>query len=148
MRFETGCGPQFDIGYVLERAIIRPNPIMLFRKRECDKWNIVWIDRTYQRIGGRKMRCDSFKGNDDHGGEQQRQQSIDLINIEASRTGNLGTMPGDLVKGKGRQEKCRSGRSRMRLVMESLMMAATRIFVSRTSLMRAKLWHSGDATLP
>lgn len=109
MRFEAGRGPQFDVGYVLERAIIRPNPVMFFRKRERDKGNIVRIDRTYQRIGGRNVRRDSFKGNDNHGGEQQRQQEINLIRFQACRTGDLGTMPGELVKGKGRQEKLQIG---------------------------------------
>jgi hypothetical protein len=42
-------------------VIIRPNSIMFFRERECDKGNIVRIDRTHQRIGGRKIRRNSFK---------------------------------------------------------------------------------------
>jgi len=76
------------------------------------KGNIVWIDRTHQRIGGRKIRLNSFKGNDDHGREQKGQQQIDLIHFEASRTGNLGTMPGELAKGKGRQEKFQIGQEK------------------------------------
>lgn len=112
MRFKTGRGPQFDTWYFLERAIIRPNPVMFFRERECDKGNIVWIDGTHQRIGGWRKRRNSFKGNDDHGREQKRQQQIDLIHFETSRTDNLGTMPGELVKGKGRQEKFQIGQEK------------------------------------
>lgn len=112
MRFETGRGPQFDTWYFFERAIIGPNPVMFFRERECDKGNIVWIDSTHQRIGGGKIRRNSLKGNDHHGREQKRQQQIDLIHFETSRTGNLDTMPGELIKGKGRQEKCQIGQEK------------------------------------
>jgi len=60
-------------------------------------------------MSGRKIRRNSYKGNDDHGREQKRRQQIDFIHFEASRTGNLGTMPGKLVKSKGRQEKFQIG---------------------------------------
>ena len=86
------------------------------------------------------------RGNDRH----RREASVaNRVRSPLSRAARiiLYSVSGEFIQGKAGRRNSRSGRRRIRLATESLISAAMRIFVSRTSLMRSRPWHSGDATL-